>query len=109
VEAVGIQTSSITTTTTTANQILDSFAAGSFRTAKYLLQVHATSAAVYQACEVLIVHDGVNVYMTEYAIVTTNGTLATFNADISGGNIRLLVTPINAANLIRVVRQALLV
>ena len=109
VEAVGIQTSSVATTTTDTNQIIDSFAAATFRTAKYLLQVHATSAAEYQTAEILLIHDGSTVYITEYAIVATGSTLATFNADISGGNVRLLVTPTNAANLIRVVRQALLV
>jgi hypothetical protein len=109
VEAVGIATSTLVTSATTANQVLDSFAASAFRTAKYLVQVHATSAADYHASEILLIHDGTNVYMTEYAIVYTDGSLATFNADISGGNIRLLVTPTNAVNTIRVVRQALVV
>lgn len=109
VEDVAFDTSVLVTSATTANQVLDSFAAATFRTAKYLVQVHATSAADYHTSEILLIHDGTNVYMTEYAIVYTDNTLATFNADISGGNVRLLVTPTNAVNTIRVVRQALLV
>lgn len=109
VEAVGIDTSTLTTSATTANQVLDTFASASFRTAKYMVQVHDTGNNYYHTSEILLVHDGVNVYMTEYAIVYTSVSLASFNADISGGNVRLLVTPTNATNTIRVVRTALAV
>jgi hypothetical protein len=109
VEALGVATKTITTTTTTANQVLDSFAAGIFRTAKYLVQVHDTANNDYHACEILLIHDGTTAYITEYAIVYSDASLATFNADISGGNARLLVTPINTTNTIRVVRNALAV
>ena len=47
--------------------------------------------------------------MTEYAVIFTDASLASFNADISGGSVRLLVTPINTTNTIRVVRHALAV
>ena len=109
VEVVGIATSTLPTTTTTANQVLDTFAAAAFRTAKYTVQVHDTANNYYHSCEILLVHDGATVYMTEYAIVYTNISLATFNADIAGGNVRLLVTPTNSTNTIRVVRTALAV
>lgn len=109
VEAVGIATSTLPTTTTTANQVLDTFAAAAFRTAKYTVQVHDTANNYYHSCEILLVHDGATVYMTEYAIVYTSISLASFNADIAGGNVRLLVTPTNNTNTIRVVRTALAV
>ena len=109
IEAVGIATSTLPTTTTTANQVLDTFAAATFRTAKYTVQVHDTANNYYHSCEILLIHDGATVYMTEYAIVYTSVSLATFNADISGGNVRLLVTPTNSTNTIRVVRTALAV
>lgn len=109
VNDAGYSTSALATTTTTANQVLDSFAAATFRTAKYLVQVHDTANNYYHSCEILLIHDGATVYMTEYAIVYTSISLASFNADISGGNVRLLVTPTNNTNTIRVVRSALLV
>lgn len=109
VEVVGIATSTLPTTTTTANQVLDTFATAAFRTAKYTVQVHDTANNYYHSCEILLVHDGATVYMTEYAIVYTSISLATFNADIAGGNVRLLVTPTNNTNTIRVVRSALAV
>lgn len=109
VNDAGFSTSVLPTTTTTANQVLDTFAAASFRTAKYLVQVHDTANNYYHSCEILLIHDGSTVYMTEYAIIYTSISLATFNADIAGGNVRLLVTPTNNTNTIRVVRSALLV
>lgn len=104
----GFSTSNLYTTATTANQVLDSFSAASFRTAKYLVQVHDTANNDYQSSEILLIHDGVDPYITEYAIVFTNGSLATFNADINGGNTRLLVTPTNNTNEIKVIRTNLI-
>ena len=78
-------------TTTTADQVIDTFSATTYRTAKYLVQFsHAPS---YHSTEVLLVHDGTTVYMTEYAEVKTDSNLGTIDADISGGNVRLKVTP----------------
>jgi hypothetical protein len=107
VEALGVATSTIVTAATTADQVLDSFATSAFRTAKYLVQVHDTANNDYHACEILLIHDGTTAYITEYAIVYSDISLAAFNADISGGNARLLVTPTNTTNTIRVVRSAL--
>lgn len=109
IEVVGIATSTLPTTANTANQVLDTFSAASFRTAKYTIQIHDTANNYYHSCEILLIHDGTTVHMTEYAIIFTNTSLASFNADIVGGSVRLLVTPINTTNTIRVVRSALAV
>ena len=60
-----ITTATLTTTANTANQVVDSFAATVFRCVKYLIQV--TSGSSYQVSEILSVHDGTTVYLTEYA------------------------------------------
>ena len=93
---------SLTTSTTAANQVVTSFAAATFRTAKFLVQL--TSSTGYHATEVLLVHDDTNVYMTEYASIFSAGSLGTLDADISGGNVRLLVSPVNAVTTIRAYR-----
>ena len=78
--------------TTTSNQIADSFSSFSYRTAKYLIQ--ATSGSAYHATEVMLIHDGTDVYLSEYGtILTTAQSLMTIDADILNGNVRLLVTP----------------
>tara|TARA_Y100000289_G_C3824503_1_gene100369 strand:- start:67 stop:570 length:504 start_codon:yes stop_codon:yes gene_type:complete len=92
----------------TAQQTVDSFATGTFRTAKYLIQVVNTTDSDYQALELLLFHDGSTVYLTQYASIFDNGAQATFDADISGGNVRLRVTPASTDNMtIKVIRQAI--
>tara|TARA_B100000674_G_scaffold481040_1_gene481345 strand:+ start:620 stop:1111 length:492 start_codon:yes stop_codon:yes gene_type:complete len=95
-------TASLTTSTTNANQVVDSFAAATFRCAKFLIQV--TSGSSYQSSELLAIHDGSTVYITEYASISTGSTLATFDADINSGNVRLLTTPTNAVTVVKVTR-----
>ena len=80
-------------TTTGANQIIDTFSASTYRTAKYIVQFSHPSDSKYHSTEVLLMHDGTTVYMTEYAEVKTDSSLGSIDADISGGNVRLLVTP----------------
>jgi len=47
-----------------------------------------------QVSEVLITLDSSNnIHITEYAVVTTNGSLGDISASVSGGNVNLLVTP----------------
>lgn len=69
---------------------VDTFATASYRSGKYLVQI--TQGSNYQVSEILVIHNGTTTSMTEYGVLETNGTLATFAADISGGNVRLLVT-----------------
>lgn len=107
IKDVALETSSLTTTTTTADQIVDSWSASSFRTAKYLMQIHDTSANEYHTSEILLTHNGTTVFLTEYAIIYTAASLGSFNADISGGNVRLLCTPTNNNNVVKAYRQLL--
>ena len=98
-----ITSATLTTSATTASQVLDSVAIGTARTLKYLISVTAGSS--YQCSEALIIHDGTNTYMTEYAILLPTGSqIATFDSTISGGNVQLLVTPVNAITTIKVIR-----
>jgi len=84
----------LVTSATTANQVLFTSSAAGYRTTKYLVQI--TSGSVYQATEIVLIHDGTNVYKSEYGQVFSGAVLATFDADINSGNVRLLTTPTNA-------------
>ena len=97
----------LTTSATTANQVATSVAAASFRSAKFLVQV--TSGSAYQLTEITLIHDGTNVYKTEYGQVFSGAVLATFDADINSGNMRLLTTPTNAVTVYKGVVNAILV
>lgn len=84
------------TTTSTSQVPLDVFSKETFRSAKYQIQV--TRGSSYNTSEFIVVHDGTTTYNTEYGIIRTGDSLASFNSDISGNNIRLLVTPSSASS-----------
>ena len=43
----------------------------------------------YHLTKILALHDGTNTFYTEYGTVYNNQTVANYNVDISGGNLRL--------------------
>jgi len=102
-----LDTQTLTTSTTTADQVLDSFNASAYRTAKYIVSV--TSGSAYESVELLVIHDGTTAYQTTYAELRTGSDLASFSVDISAGSVRLLTTPANAVTAYNVTRTAIVV
>ena len=72
---------------TNSNINLDTFSATAYRTAKYVVQI--VDGTKVHVEEILLFHDGTNVYMTEYAVATSQGELGTFDAGLSAGTITL--------------------
>jgi hypothetical protein len=80
---------------TTANQVLDSLATASYTSARYLIE--AVTASDVEMVEVVLAVAGANVYLNSTSMISSSTAFqATYDADISGGNVRLLVTPTNA-------------
>lgn len=79
----------VTTNSTNTTPIVV-FSASNYGTGKFLIQ--ATSDTNRQVSELLLTHDGVTPYATEYAAIRTNNNLFNLEVDSSGGNIRLLIT-----------------
>jgi hypothetical protein len=102
-----LDTATLTTSTTGADQVVDSFTAATYRTAKYLISI--SSGTDYQSVELLVVHNGTTASQTTYADVMTNTSLAAFSVDISGGAVRLLTTPVNSVTVYKVARTAVVV
>jgi len=84
------------TTTTTSQTTLHSLSSSSYRSVEYMIQ--ATQGSNYHVTKILAIHDGTTTYPTEYGTLYTNGSLGTFDADISGGNMRLRVTPSSSSS-----------
>jgi len=83
-----------TVTSSTAQFEADSFSASTFRTTKYLVQVRQTGTSNFYSAEVLVLHDGTNVYLTQYGTLNTEiSPVSSIDADINSGNVRLLITP----------------
>lgn len=95
------QTVNVNTITT-----VDSFDAGTYRTAKYLVQV--TQGSKYTSSEVLLAHDGSDSYLSEYAVIELGGSRIplTVSTGISGGNVLLRVTVTDAVSTNAVVKVA---
>ena len=101
-----------TTTTTTSQTIIASFATAIYRSAEFL--VEAVQGNNFHVTKLLVTHDDINAVSTEYGTVATpeffgspatgspaiSGEQATFTVDISGGNLRLLATPVSSVSTV---------
>ena len=79
------------TTTTTSASTIDTFAAATYRSAQYQIQI--TQGSNYHVTTLNVLHDGSQVYIMEFGTIRTGISLATFDADISSGNVRVRGTP----------------
>jgi hypothetical protein len=92
---MGTATTSVTTTSAT---VVDSWAAATFKSAKYVVQMR--NGNDIEVLEALVTVDGNNnVYITEYADVQSNAQIGAIDADYSGSDVRLLVTSTNGTTV----------
>ena len=78
-------------TSSTSQTSIHALSASTYRSVEYTIQ--AIQGLKYHLTKLLVIHDGLVAYNTEYGTVFTIDSLGIFDVDISGGNIRLLVTP----------------
>ena len=90
VEAFDVQTQ---TTSAVTQVTVASYSATTYDGIKVVITMHDSVATERSITELLITHDGTTAVATEYAQVNTATALATFDVDISGGNVRILATP----------------
>ena len=79
------------TKTSTAQASIDTFSSSTYSAATYQVQIKKGSD--YHTTSINLLHAGGNVYISEYGTIKTGISLATFDADIDSGNVRLLATP----------------
>ena len=90
---VTLSSDTLTATSTSADTI-SSVSATVNRSATF--QVQVTRGTQYHMTTINVIHDGTNAFLSEYGTIRTGESLATFDADISGGNLRLRATPTSA-------------
>lgn len=100
--ANGIDRSFDSDLTTTNSTAVDNFLMSRYRSAKYLVQMG--QGGNYQVSELLVIHDGTNVYTTEYAVVRTNGSLGDISASTDGTKVYVNVAATNANTNIKINR-----
>ena len=93
-----VMESAAVSTTSTTQTVLTSFSATTYGCAKLLIQ--ATRGGSRDVSEVLVTHDGVTAYATEYGSVRTANAPAIYSldVDVSAGNVRILVTSSNTTS-----------
>ena len=77
---------------------LVTLSASTYRTVKFFISLKEVSTSdKFLTTEISVVHDGTDIYSTQYATLDTGMSTATFDVSLSGGNILLQVLT-NASN-----------
>lgn len=83
-----------------SNLIIDTIDASLYRSAKYVIQ--CTYGTDFQTIEMLVMHDGTDVYITRYGLMFTNTELAEFSAQYNVNNtIEVLADVVNPSTTIK--------
>ena len=86
-----------TTVATSTTTVLNTYAVATYRSAKYFISIADATNSRFEVVEANVTHDGSDAYITAFGSTTDHtGPLATFSADVSGGNVRLLTTNTSA-------------
>jgi cytoskeletal protein CcmA (bactofilin family) len=100
--------SNTATVTNTTQNIVDSFPKADADFAKLILTVKPSSGTQRHASEILLLHDGTNVLLTEYADLY-NTSLGSFDAGINNANVEIYFTSALAnasvTQTVKVIRQ----
>ena len=86
----------VTHTGSSGQQPLDSFAHATYRSAKYQVSITDATNSRYGLDEIYITHNGTTAYISTTGVSSTGSSLATYSADISGSNLRVLIVPISS-------------
>lgn len=100
-----VQSGQYVATSSGSGQIVDSFDSLLYTSVKYVVQ--ATYSTEVQTIEILVMHDGTDVYITRYGLMYTGANeLASFTADLISGQINLKATVANANTTIKFTRTS---
>ena len=102
----GSDAGTVTTASVTA-AVIDTFTSANYTSGKYVVQ--CVSGVYTQVKEVLILHDGTDIFIEEYATMTSGaiaqGGLGTISAQYNGANIEVIFTPVYAVNTVKYFRD----
>jgi hypothetical protein len=89
-------TSQTATTTSTTQTAIATYAVADYTAME--LTIVADDDTDRTITKLLVVHNGTTASATQYGEVNTNTALATYDVDVSGGNVRLLATAASATS-----------
>lgn len=86
-----------------ADTVVDSFSSTVYSSAEYTVTSTVKNTGIREIAKILAVHDGANVSIVEYGVVSTAGNvLSDFTANIVSGNVKLYANTTNANTIIRI-------
>jgi hypothetical protein len=102
----GLYTNSVTLSTTSSNQEVDSFDITQYRTVKYLIQI--ISGGEVESVEINLMHTDVGVLISQYNRMTSGTELGAFSAGIDTSNAYLRFSPVNPDTTIDLTRISII-
>jgi len=89
---------------TTGGDVIDTFDATVYRTAKYVIQVSDSVSGEYETREALVIHNGTSAYITEFAMVYTGASLiGDASVAMNGTNVELTYTTNSVTASVKVI------
>jgi len=85
----------ITHSGSSGQQPLDSFVHATYRSAKYQVSITDATNSRYALDEIYVTHNGTTAFISTTGVSSTGSSLATYSADISGSNLRILIIPVS--------------
>jgi len=103
--AAGVGTITVGSITNAGYFVLDQFPISTNRSAKYVYSALTTSYLTggphHATGEIMILHDGANAFITQYAMLTsTDDDVIDLSADINSGNLRLLAIATTGGHIV---------
>jgi hypothetical protein len=95
------------TTSNTSNQTIDNFSMSVYRSAEYLSEIKDNVANNFQVSKILLIHDGVIGYMTEYGIVVSNSTMGVMSASANTTDALLTFMPVSNNTTLKMTRTVM--
>ena len=83
----------VTHSGSSGQQPLDSFVHATYRSAKYQVSITDATNSRYALDEIYVTHNGTTAFISTTGVSSTGSSLATYSADISGSNLRILIVP----------------
>ena len=110
-----VQDATATITGNSSTQVIDSFAAATYRSAKYYIQISDATADRYTLIEANVSHNGTSAFISTFGAATNGDSDGStiydsidLSADINSGNVRLLGTVNNTNNqVIKLVKRVI--
>jgi hypothetical protein len=95
----------------TGATVLASYAAATYKTAKYIYQIKKDSAVDTDVGEILVTYEGTSndVYILEYGMISTGASIGAWSVNYNAGTVELKYTPTTDGNHTYTILNTLLI